>query len=66
MISGMTNENSMKKLAVVAGRPCQRSIPIANAVPSGTASSTVSVDSFSVWNIAVRSAVSCQTESNGS
>ena len=66
MISGTTNENSMMKLAPAAGRPRQRSIPIANAVPSGTARMTVRMDRRTVWVIAVRSVGSCQSESNGS
>src|SRR5712691_1743872 len=66
MISGTTNEKSMVKLESDAGRPCQRSIPIANTVPSGTANSTVIVESLNVWSIAVRSVGSCQNESNGS
>ena len=40
MISGTTNDSSIVKFAARAGRPCQRSIPIANSVPSGTAMST--------------------------
>ena len=66
MISGITNEKSMKKFAPAAGRPRHRSIPIANAVPSGTAISIVISESRNVWNIADRSAGSCQTESNAS
>ncbi len=66
MISGTTNEKSMMKLDPAAGRPRQRSMPIANAVPSGTASTTVRNESLNVWNIAVRSVGSCQSESNGS
>ena len=66
MISGITNEKSMKKLAVAAGLPRHRSIPMANAVPSGTAISIVSSARRRVWNIAVRSAGSFQTESKAS
>ena len=66
MISGTTKEKSIAKFAPVAGRPCHRSIPIAKSVPSGTAIRTVSSESLNVWNIAVRSATSCQRESNGS
>ena len=40
-ISGNTNDSSIRNVAPVAGRPCQRSIPSANATPSGTAMSTV-------------------------
>src|SRR5882672_9115389 len=66
MISGTTNEKSMVKLEKDAGRACQRSIPIANNVPRGTANSTVMKESLKVWSIAVRSVGSCQKESNGS
>ncbi len=46
MISGTTNDSSIVKLAARAGRPCHRSMPIANSVPSGTAMSTVRIASL--------------------
>ena len=56
MISGMTNDRSIVKLAPRAGRPCQRSIPIANSVPMGTATIVVMKESRKVWSIASNSA----------
>ena len=66
MISGTTNDSSIVKFAARAGRPCQRSIPIANSVPSGTATSTVMIDSLNVCSIAPRISESCSSESVGS
>ena len=66
MISGTTKDSSIVKLAARAGRPCQRSIPIANSVPSGTAINTVPIESRNVCSIAVRIAASCSSESVGS
>ena len=45
MISGTTNDRSIVKFAVRGTRPCQRSIPIANSVPSGTTITTVRIAS---------------------
>ena len=65
MISGITNEKSMKKFAPAAGRPRHRSIPIANAAQRHGDQHRDQREP-GVWNIADRSAGSCQTESNAS
>src|SRR5690348_5272268 len=49
MISGITNENSMRKFAPVGGVPRQRSMPMAKVTPSGTARIMVSSDSRRLW-----------------
>ena len=54
MISGTTKDSSIVKLASPGPRPRHRSMPIANSVPSGTASSIVRTPRRTVWNIAVR------------
>ena len=61
-ISGVMNENSIRKFAVDALRACHRSSASANPTPNGTAISTVSDDSFRLWNSAERSVSSFQTE----
>ena len=66
IISGTTNESSITKFAERAGRPCQRSMPIAKAVPSGTATSTVTNESLKVCIIAARRLGSWKSESKGS
>ena len=62
----MTNEKIITKLNVDAVGPRQRSTPIANATPSGTAMSVVSADSRRVWITALCSVGSCSTECRGS
>src|SRR3954452_22330969 len=64
MISGITNDSSITKFAVVAGRLCQRSMPIANITPIGTATSIVPSDSLSVWKIAWCSSGSLKSEAS--
>src|SRR5438270_13235374 len=64
--SGITNDSSIWKLKVVAMRPRQRSMPIANATPSGTAMIVVSAARRRVWKRAVWRLGSCHTESTGS
>src|SRR2546422_9522395 len=49
MISGITNENSIRKLAPAGTGPRQRSRPMANATPRGTAMIIVLNDSFRLW-----------------
>ena len=61
-ISGVMKEKSITKSAVPEPRPRQRSNAMAKATPSGTVISTVSVESFRLWNNAERSASSCHTE----
>ena len=46
MISGTTNDSNMTKFAPRAGRPCHRSIPIANSVLIGTEMSTTRIASL--------------------
>src|SRR5438046_9558123 len=64
--SGITNDSSIWKLNVVEMRPRQRSMPIANATPNGTAMIVVSAASRRVWKRAVWRFGSCQTDSTGS
>jgi hypothetical protein len=66
MISGTTKDRSITKFALRAGRPCHRSIPIANSVPSGTATSTVRTESLYVCAIALRIAASWNNDAVGS
>src|SRR6266487_791397 len=54
MISGITKENSMRKLAPAGAGPRQRDIPIAKITPSGTAMNMVRNDSRRLWISAVR------------
>ena len=61
-ISGVMNENSITKSLVPAPRPRHRSSAMAKATPSGTAITTVSADSFRLWNSAERKVSSCHTE----
>ena len=61
-ISGVMNEKSITKFVVRADRLRHRSRAIANAMPSGTAIRTVSVDSFRLCIKAARSAGSWNTE----
>src|SRR4029077_3029029 len=49
MISGTTNENIMRTFAPAAGRPCHRSMPMANSTPNGTAISIVRNDRRRLW-----------------
>ena len=55
MISGITNENSMMKLAPAGAGPRHRSMPMANATPSGTAMNIVKSDRRRLWKSADRS-----------
>src|SRR5215470_19870628 len=55
MISGITKENSMRKLAPAGAGPRQLDIPIAKATPSGTAINMVRNDRRRLWIIAARS-----------
>src|SRR6266511_4871734 len=55
MISGSTNDSSIVKLAIPGPRPCHRSIPIANRVPSVTALSIVATASHTLWTTEARS-----------
>ncbi len=61
-ISGVMNENSIRKLATDALRACHRSSASANPTPNGTAISTVNDESFRLWNSADRSVSSFQSE----
>src|SRR5499433_3771315 len=49
MISGTTNENSMRKLAPAGAGPRQRDMPIAKATPIGTAMNMVRNDRRRLW-----------------
>ncbi|MDF2825072.1 MAG: hypothetical protein K0R68_2480 [Mycobacterium sp.] len=60
--SGMTNEKSITTLAPLGSRPRHRSTPMANSTPNGTVISVAMTPSLRVWNNAVCSAASCQTE----
>src|SRR5690242_20600762 len=48
-ISGITNENSMRKLAPAGAGPRQRDIPIAKATPIGTAMNMVRSERRKLW-----------------
>ncbi len=65
-VSGSTNESSTAKFAPDGSRPRQRSMPSANATPSGTVIAVASTPSSSVWVSAVCRLASCQTERSGS
>src|SRR5215213_5506821 len=62
MISGITNDRSMRKFDARAPRPRHRSRPIAKSTPRGTATSIVKADSVTVWRIALRSSGSRNSE----
>ncbi len=64
--SGMTNEKIMTVLETREVRECQRSIPMANATPRGTAIRVVKKLSRTVWTTEARRAGSCSTEFTGS
>src|ERR1700751_2389072 len=49
MISGITKENSMRKLAPAGAGPRQREMPIAKATPIGTAMNMVRNDRRRLW-----------------
>src|SRR5215831_11448151 len=49
MISGITKENSMRKLAPAGAGPRQRDMPIAKATPIGTAINMVRNDRRRLW-----------------
>src|SRR5690349_15609940 len=49
MISGITKENSMRKLAPAGAGPRQRDMPIAKATPIGTAMNMVRNDRRRLW-----------------
>src|SRR6266480_3398453 len=66
MISGITKESSITKFAPAATLPRHRSIPNANATPSGTAIAMVASDSLRLWITAEWSSGSCRRESDGS
>ena len=66
MISGITKDSSITKLAPVAKRPCHRSIPNAKATPKGTTIAMVVSDSLRLWITAECSSGSCRSESEGS
>ena len=66
MISGITNDSSIWKLKAPAMRPRQRSSPIANATPSGTATRVVSTASRRLCSSARCRSGSCHTDSTGS
>ncbi len=61
--SGSTNDSSIRKFAPLGSLPRQRSMPIANSVPSGTVISVAIKPSFRVCSSAVCSASLCHTES---
>jgi hypothetical protein len=62
MISGTTNDISIRKFAPLAGRPRQRSRPIAKATPRGTASAIVAKESVNVCRIALRRSGSLKSD----
>ena len=66
MISGITNDTSIWKLNTAGRRPRQRSTPIANTTPIGTAITVVITASLRVWKSASRSVGSFHTEPAGS
>src|SRR5215468_2804883 len=66
MISGITKENSMRKLAPAGAGPRQRDIPIAKATPSGTAMNMVRNDRRRLWIIALRSSGLTNSAPDGS
>src|SRR5215510_5196785 len=66
MISGITNENSMRKLAPAGAGPRQRDMPIANATPSGTARNMVMNDKRRLWSSAARSSGLTNSAPDGS
>src|SRR5260370_16088182 len=49
MISGITNENSIRKFAPPGAGPRQRDMPIAKATPIGTAMNMVASDRRRLW-----------------
>src|SRR5262250_1933424 len=49
MISGITNENSIRKLAPAGAGPRHRDMPIAKATPIGTATNMVRNDRRRLW-----------------
>src|SRR5215470_6490435 len=66
MISGITKENSMRKLAPAGAGPRQRDMPIAKATPSGTAMNMVRKDRRKLWISAVRSSGLTNSAPDGS
>src|SRR5438552_17527406 len=66
MISGITKDSSITKLAPVAKRPCHRSIPNAKATPRGTTIAMVVSDSLRLWITAECSSGPCRSEPEGS
>src|SRR5215471_9350571 len=66
MISGITKENNMRKLAPAGAGPRQRDMPIANATPSGTAMNMVRNDRRRLWISAARSSGLTNSAPDGS
>src|SRR5215472_10976240 len=66
MISGITKENSMRKLAPAGAGPRQRDMPIANATPSGTAMNMVMNDKRRLCSRAARSSGLMNSAPDGS
>src|SRR5262245_43149034 len=66
MISGITKENSMRKLAPAGAGPRQRNMPMAKATPSGTAMNMVRNDRRRLWTSAVRSSGLTNSAPDGS
>src|SRR5262245_35471525 len=66
MISGITKENSIRKLAPAGAGPRQRNMPMANATPSGTAMNMVRNDRRRLWTSAVRNSGLTNSAPDGS
>src|SRR5258708_13868289 len=66
MISGITKENSMRKLAPTGAGPRQRDMPIAKATPNGTAMNMVMNDKRRLWISAARSSGLMNSAPDGS
>src|SRR5215470_7049720 len=66
IISGITNENSIRKLAPPGAGPRQRDMPIAKATPIGTAMNIVRNDRRRLWIRAARSSGLTNSAPDGS
>src|SRR5215471_6549993 len=66
MISGITKENSMRKLAPAGAGPRQRDMPIAKATPIGTAMNMVRNDRRRLWISAACSSGLTNSDPDGS
>src|SRR5215467_3002447 len=66
MISGITKENSIRKLAPAGAGPRQREMPMAKATPIGTAMNIVRKDRRRLWINAVRSSGLTKSAPDGS